>query len=301
MISDAQLLELNQQGLVPGPNETEAQFVDRTQRCIRLKESIVIELKEHVPFVQEELNTFTPIHQALSITKCLYDISPTWIPLFFSNKSLAPWHGGCAWIFQLEQQSPPMAFLQLRREFANQETFLGLYHRDELIAHELSHVGRMAFEEPKYEEMLSYRTADSKLRRWLGPLLQSSHEASILVAFLFLCIVVDAIAFFVGGPQTFLAAQSWKLLPLAYLIYLLGRLWWRHYVFNRCKRHLFDVFGDEHRADSVIYRLTDGEIAHLGTLSTQDVQIYAQEQSSLSVRWRLLWVAYFKDVKGYAS
>ncbi len=291
-LSDARLIELNEQGFIPGPGETEAQFLDRTERCLKLKESIVNELKEHVPFVHDELSTTMPLHKALETSKRLYDISPTWIPLFFSNHRLMPWHGGCAWIFQLEKESPPMALLQLRREFASQETFLGIYHRDELMAHELSHVGRMAFEEPKFEEMLSYRTATSPVRRWIGPLLQSSYEALILLGLLLLSIVVDVVAMFQGGPHSFVATQAWKLLPLAYLVFLMGRLWWRHRVFDRCRKHLMDIFHDHHVVDSVMYRLTDAEIRLIGTQSRQETVEYARDQAGQTLRWRLLRLAY---------
>ena len=91
-------------------------------------------------------------------TKELYGIQPTWTPLFFNNYQLAPWHGGCAWIFQLTENAPTAALLQLRAPFRHQPTYLNLYRRDELIAHELSHVGRMMYQEPQFEgnSCLSY-------------------------------------------------------------------------------------------------------------------------------------------------
>ena len=94
--------------------------------------------------------------------------------MIFSNERLAPWHGGCAWIFQFAEGLPTAALIQLRQVFSRQPTFLGIYHRDELLTHELVHVGRMKFEEPRFEELFAYETSTSAFRRWFGPLIQAS-------------------------------------------------------------------------------------------------------------------------------
>lgn len=292
-LSDERLLELNLQGLIPGPRESEVTFLDRSDRCLHLKETIVTELKNDVPFVQDEIGTVTVLEEAFPTTQRLFDMAPTWIPLFFSNYQLMPWHGGCAWIFQMTPETPPMAFFQLRRRFAAAARYLGLYHRKELVAHELAHVGRMAFEEPQFEEILAYRTSSSGFRRWVGPLLQSSYEALILLGLLFLCGIVDAFALVSANSSALTAALWWKLLPAAYLSYLLMRLSWRHHHFSRCRVALGRLLKTEQAIDAVLFRLTDVEIHRLGRFGPEQLACYAEQQAERSLRWRLIWRAYF--------
>lgn len=292
-LTDEKLFEWNQQGLIPGPNETEEQFLARAEACLSLKSTIIDELKEAIPFVQEELADVTMVEKAFKTTKPLFDIAPTWIPLFFSNHQLLPWHGGCAWIFQMHSDSAPLAFFQLRRDFANRDNYLGIYHRDELIAHELAHVGRMTFEEPKYEEFLAYRTSTSAFRRWWGPLLSSSYEALILLGLLVVGFVADLFALSSSHASALLAAQWWKLMPVAYFIYLLTRLFWRRHLFKNCFKSLIQMSKNVDVANAILFRLTDSEIADFSRFEPEHIKIYARDQAKKSLRWRLIFGAYF--------
>jgi hypothetical protein len=289
-----QLLTWNTQGLIPGPNESVEAFEQRATLCLSLKQSVITELKEQLPFVETELSDDHILIPAERATQELFDISPRWIPLFFSNYQLLPWHGGCAWIFQTEPNSPKMAFFQLRKAFATHETYLGFYHRDELITHELAHVGRMAFEEPKYEEIIAYQSSHSPFRRWLGPLLQSAYEALILFGLLVICLIVDLFALFLAQPGAFTAALWWKLLPVSYLAYLLVRLTLRQRTFRRCKKRLTEATGSLQNAQAVIYRLTDEEIARFASLTPDKIRTEAQTYAIQSPRWQVIAAAYFQ-------
>ncbi len=291
-LSNQRLLELNHQGLIPGPGETEDAFLLRADQCLHLKEKVFDELRHHIVFSADDLGSPVLMEKAHQTTTVLYDIKPTWIPLFFSNYQLMPWHGGCAWIFQTQPDMPKMAFFQLRRHFATHECFLGLYQRDDLIAHELAHVGRMAFDEPRYEEILAYQTTPSSFRRWLGPLLQSSHEALIFIGLLFLCLIVDAFALISHKPHALLAAMWWKLLPAAYFIYLFMRLAWRQHRFTKCRQRLLALTDQERNADAILYRLTDDEINRFSRSSPEDIRTYVREQAANSLRWRVIQMAY---------
>src|SRR5262245_52150906 len=102
----------------------------------------------------------------------LFDCAPDWIPLFFSNYRLPFWQGGCTWILQRTECDPPFALLQLNKAYKDHDVYLKFYRRDELVTHECAHVGRMAFDEPAFEEIIAYRTSPSPFRRWLGPIIQ---------------------------------------------------------------------------------------------------------------------------------
>ncbi len=175
------MLYYNREGLIPGPLENEEEFVKRALFCLNLKEELKKSSELDLPFNSIETSNDEILSDPFKTTLKLYGIAPSWVPLFFTNYQLAFWHGGCAWIFQLNNTTPFSALLQLRSNFTRKKKYLGLYERDELIAHEMSHVGRMLYEEPKFDELLAYQTSPSSFRRWFGPIAQSSRESFIFV------------------------------------------------------------------------------------------------------------------------
>ena len=110
-IQPKEWLLYNRQGLFPGPGETEAEFNARVLFCSRLKEELFLQAAVDFPFTVDQIDHQNTLETALRITEQLYDIRPTWVPVFFSNYQLAPWHGGCAWIFQFSPTTPTAAFL----------------------------------------------------------------------------------------------------------------------------------------------------------------------------------------------
>ncbi|MCE5318775.1 MAG: hypothetical protein LLG04_15610 [Parachlamydia sp.] len=289
-LTDSQLIELNRQGLIPGPDETEEAFLKRTQYCLSLKTEIAEKLQ--LPFSDQEASSEEFVQPALAVTRKSYDIAPGWIPLFFSNHKLFPWHGGCVWIFQQSEESPTAAFLQLRRAFLNSETYLGLYSRNELIAHELCHVGRMCFEEPRFEEILAYRTSPSRLRGWLGAIAQSSCESMAFFLLLCLILAVDLYALAFDVP---LESLAWlKLLPIGMFGAGLLRLIMRNQQFDQCLANLQKLLKDSQKASAVIYRLTDREIISFSHMAPDCFQDAIEERKGSSLRWRCIDKAYLE-------
>lgn len=289
-ITHDKLLELNREGLIPGPGESIEAFFERAERCLLLKNSPE-EITQRFPLQERELGEKGLLAISHDLTDAFFDITPSWIPLFFSNHKLMPWHGGCAWIFQSEADSAPLAFFQLNRYFARQDSFLG-YSKRELIAHELSHVGRMSFEEPRFEEILAYRTSSKSYRRYLAPLVEYPYEGQLLLALFVLAFVVDIVALFSGYEGALSASMWWKALPLSYLGYLLVKLTSRHKTFRTCLDNLQQTVKCEKVANAIIYRLTDEEIA-LFSEHPEKIASYAQDQQDRSLRWRLIFRAYF--------
>lgn len=289
---DQTLIECNQLGLIPGPNENEPEFIKRAESCLGIRQRIAAELGGKIPLKADELGPREVLERPLDETERLWGIKPDWIPVFFSNYHLLPWHGGCAWIFQLGAQEPPMALFQLRRAFAFKRAYLGLYDRDELIAHEVCHVGRMCFQEPCFEEILAYQSSKSWFRRWFGPLFQSSIETVIFLVALLLVLGVDAYVLLSWGLEAYAQVASLKILPLGMVAFGFGRLIKRHWQFARCKRCLEVFFGDSQKADHVMYRLTDKEIAAFGKRDV--VEKYTAAGGDGSLRWRMLRKVYFE-------
>ncbi len=290
---DEIIIKYNELGIIPGPSEIETEFIQRAESCLGIRKRIESELGSTIPLKPEELAPPEIFAEPLNKTKRDWGMRPDWIPVFFSNYQLLPWHGGCAWIFQLSVQEPPMALFQLRRAFAHQETYLGLYHRNELIEHELCHVGRMCFHEPRFEEILAYQTSNSRFRRWFGPLFQSSLETVIFLIVLLLVMGVDLYALLSWGQAGYAQVASLKLLPGVMIALGLGRLLRRQLQFRRCQRNLTAFFNDKVRANHVIYRLTDKEIVAFGKREVLDE--FLKKGGDDSLRWRLLKKAYFSE------
>ncbi len=292
-LSDNDLLSYNRQGLIPSPEEDEDAFLSRVQLCLGLKSLITSECDQLLPFKPEILDSHEPFEEAFKITGELYDICPTWLPLFFSNYQLTPWHGGCAWIFQLQETGPRTAFLQLRKAFAYKDKFLGLYPRNELVAHECAHVGRMGFDQEQFEELLAYRTSHSRLTRWLGPIVQSAKESLLFIGILIILFMLDLYFLVTENYETYFWTMGLKIIPLGLFMYALRRLWKRHHLFKRCHANLSEAVGNNKTANHIIYRLTDEEIRVFSSLSSSKIRDYAANPIySSSLRWRVICLAY---------
>lgn len=288
-ILESKLLFLNQIGLIPGPCETEEAFLLRANYCQNLNDCLPEEIKAHLLTDQ----SFSPhiLNEAAENLRKRYDCSPRWIPLFFNNYKLPFWHGGCAWIFQMTEQSSTAALIQLRQSFNHSQKYLGIYDRNELLTHELSHIGRMMFQEPKFEEILAYRTANSSFRRWFGPIIQSSTESALFMLLLFVLIVFDFFLIALSGPDAFAIAFWLKLIPFSVIIIALLRLWKRQKIYKLCVKNLEACIGQE-KAEAVAYRLKDQEI-HLFSKFPQEIKNYAKSKINEELRWKVIYKAYF--------
>lgn len=288
-LTDNEIFEFNKRGLVPGPEESDAEFLERARYCLSLKAELQENLSKTVPFAMEHLASSKEILvPPLTRAQEWFDISPDWIPVYFSDYKLSPWHGGCAWIFQQTETSPLGALLQLRQAFRDRTSYLKIYHRDELIEHEMAHVGRMAFNEPQFEEFFSYSTSKSKFRRWFGPIIQSSKESLFFVMTLLLAFIAD-ISLVSTGRYEFYSAVLWiKMIPVVLVLFALGRLWRRHYQFTKCYEKFVTVLGNPHDARAVLYRLTDKEIKAFSRLPGDAIKEYATKQKAASLRWKVI-------------
>lgn len=293
-LSDDELVYYNKQGIIPGPEENETDFVKRAQHCLTLKEQMTDKLGDELALEMDNLVSSELIQQTAPITRQLFDVVPTWIPVIFSNQRLAPWHGGCAWIFQFTEETPVAAFFQLRRIFAQSSHYLWIYSREELIAHETAHVGRMLFKEPKFEEVLAYRTAKSFFRSWFGPIVQSAWESVLFIISLFLIFLIDI--FYIISPYEPHFNMAWiKALPLILIGVGVARLWRRQRQFAQCLKTLQNLLHDPKKTNAVIYRLQDDEIIRIGRMTPNELLEYASVKKTHSLRWRVITHAYFSN------
>jgi hypothetical protein len=281
LFTDERLLALNAQGLIPGPQESEEAFFKRTEYCLHLPEHLAV-----------------PLHNGIldgpnQEMKHLYDIVIDWVPVIFSNERLAPWHGGCSWIFQYAETTPTAALMQLRQIFRHQQSYLRICDRDELLRHELVHVGRMKFEEPRFEEMFAYASSTSAFRRWFGPLVQASWEAVVFLMILAAIFIFDIFLMIFGHGDAWELSWLLKLVPLALVVMALVRLGFRHRSYSRCLSRLEACLDCGRKARAVAYRLSDKEIAAFGSFTNEQVRAYAHLQAREELRWRVISLAYF--------
>lgn len=286
-----QLLLWDSEGLIPGPNESEEEFTERVAYCKNLKNSFGELLGKEISTEVDSTFSKKLIEDVAPTIKKLFGIVPEWVPIVFTNHRMLPWHGGSAWIFQITDNSPTSAFFQLRKSFETSSKYLGLYDREELLAHESAHIGRMMFEEPKFEEMLAYRTAKSGFRRWFGSIVQSSWESLLFVFVLLLCFLGDLIIAFSGYPDPNHSTLWIKLIPVLLVLSGIIRLSIRHRQFSKCLKKLQGLCGEE-KANAIIYRLKDDEIIAFGRMSLEEIKQYATREAEHSLRWQVIAKVY---------
>ncbi len=293
-ISDEQLLEFNKKGLIPGPSEDCYHFLFRARHCLRFSNDIEAFFHSEnkcLPFCSNDNVPKEKCRKSLTRTQEHYDCSPEWAPTFFSNEGLAYWHGACSQISSLGEDNP-LVYIQLRKAFRNSEYYFGIFSREDVLAHEYAHIGRMAFEEPKYEELIAYRCSTSWLRRWLGALVLSPIETWIFVISLFSFILIDYLLLLTGNLNLYDKLTWLKVIPLCMAAFASYRLFAIQKTFLATLNHLKELLGDAN-ANAVIYRLTDDEIDSFAEMMPHSILQYAQENRSHSLRWRLLSKAYF--------
>ncbi len=288
-ISVEQLLQWNRLGIIPGPDETLEEYERRAAYCLGLMETLPAEHGGFIPDQVMEKSEGPLTEEAWGMTRERFDFAPTWTPLFFTNHELAPWHGGCAWIFQTSESSPLGALFQLRRVFRDKETFLGIYHRKVLLAHEAVHVARMAFREPKFEELIAYRTSNSTFQRYFGPLVETSREAALFVLTVFLIIVINLGAIGMGAVPGWIVWLN--AVPLAMACGAVLRLWIRQ---KQYARLLNKLSGRCEKPEAVLCRLSDSEIIGWGKKSVEAIGAEIKELAESSYRWKII-ASYLKN------
>jgi len=196
-----------------------------------------------------------------------YDFQPFSLIAYYSNRQLAPWQGAASWV--IEERPGPLCAVQLRKKFFK-GSYLGLYSRDEMLAHEAVHAARCAFNEPVNEEFFAYGTSSAKWRRKLGPIVKRPWEVLLFFA------VLGCSAFF----GNFLPAAG----LLSFAFFRLNR---QHFQLKRASQTLSKMIKDKRYIRALLLRLTDREINQLaagqtlqddGSLRFRVIHIYLKNQ-----------------------
>jgi hypothetical protein len=252
MLKDSELLLLNAQGFIPGPSESEEDFV---KRVANLKE--MLEGKEWIPrahwdWVRNHL-------------KGIFDFEPHSLPAYYSNQGLAFWQGAACWI-----EEGRVVSVQLK-EGLRKGSYWG-YSRSEILAHEAVHAARSAFDEPASEEFFAYLVSEKWWRRAFGPIVRRPLEVW---------------GFFIA--MVFGMVFPWANLAGALVV---GAGFWRlmrqHHRMRRAGKNLMSAVSDRRVVRAILVRLTDREI----DLFSKGVRIAAYADRQECLRWRLIRLAY---------
>ena len=249
-MTDEELLQLDRSGFIPGPGEKEDDFLTRVATTKKKYEGGQWIPEAHWDWVREYLND-------------LFYVKPLYICAFYSDKGLTPWQGAASWL-----EGRNLSAVQLR-EGLKKGRYLGLYRREEILAHEAVHGIRSGFNEEMSEEFFAYMTSEKKYRRILGPIIRRPWEVWPFL----LCLI--------GG-------MFWAFL------YLWGTLWAglgfirlikQHLLLNRAAAHIFKKTKDVRKTRAILFRLTDEEIK-LFSKNQIAIDFFAAKQNCL--RWRVI-------------
>jgi hypothetical protein len=232
-----------------------------------------------------------------------YDLEPFWVPVEYSNDGLRLWEAACTWYGETDDIPPA---IQLAKRFQSSSTYLGIYKKEEVLAHEYVHACRANLGSSSFEEIFSYllsldyakgffSKAMRGFRVALGPLFERTWEPFILIFLvfsLFVLIVGDAIEDSYNAALLRLCFVPVALLAGMGTLFLGARLilrWWQWW---RCKWRLDAFLGAS--SLPLMVRLIDEEIIQFSKLCPEEIGEWIGAQGA-NFRWQLLLSAYKKS------
>ncbi|MHC4883964.1 MAG: hypothetical protein ACYTGH_02660, partial [Planctomycetota bacterium] len=193
--NQAKDVPLDQLGIIPGVEETEAEQRARYASLVAFRDEVKAGLAKGEALELERLR-FEPgaeipgevMAESQGPATAAYDFALDWVPGFYSDRGLGHFFGGMAMCFaetdeEWTDRSRPrktIYLFQLREAFRKKARFL-IYGREELVSHESCHIARMALQAHRYEEMLAYRISESKFRRYAGPIFSSTRQVPLFM------------------------------------------------------------------------------------------------------------------------
>lgn len=276
-IPKKELLKLNERGIIPGPLELISDYEKRVKS---------IELNKNSTGEGNKLS-WSDFDWARSTVAHLFDISPDWVVAHYSNKGLRFWQGAMTYS-QLDYDSSVV--IQIRKNLKKGK-YLFLYDKEEILSHEIIHAARMAFNDPKTEELFAYWTSTSHFRKLFGPIFRSPLESSVFMCFLGFGLFLQLFLPFLHSVFLFPLIQLSNVLSLSMLTFCLFRLYRTRLKVNRVLKKLTLILNSKLKARSVLFRLSDKEIYFFAKASKAEILEYTQNQNEL--RWQVINLAYF--------
>lgn len=277
-----EIIFLNRQGFIPGPGESKDTFLKRvhlTKELFFEGENFFLKRKISFPVSFEKKVKKPEFNWIRASLLNLFDISSFYATAYFDDTSLQFFQGAATWILDVEKV--PLSFLQIREK----RKFIP-FDMGEVLAHEMVHFSRIAFEEPKYEEFFAYLTSSSFLRKIFGPITSSVKEIYFFFSLLFLSFISSFFSSFFY--------LCFSLFSATFLFLGLFRLAKRKFIFNRCFRKLKKMVGEKKKALYILFRLKDDEIDLFSYKKIQEIKDYIKKRKEIEFRWEYIWACYFE-------
>ena len=271
-------------GFLLGADESPEDFVKRLrlfqQNAQKLEDALLKDGKYDVEGIVVTSDERIPQKLFSNIAKHtwkLYRFRIDWVPGFFIDPSFSLLFGGCAFC------SYPDFFTMfiIRRSFKTQEKWL-IYNRDELLAHELCHVARIALLSEEFEETFAYQTASSPFRKLIGGIFRRQTDSFLFLGVTFILLFAQILR-----TQWLHAIPIWPFWSLVGLVFvwLLARHALHCKRLNKARQHIAALFGEED-ALPVMFRCTDAELHRFADTPPNSLKSWILEQTSL--RWKII-------------
>ena len=297
MISDADLLRLNKEGFIPGPLEDEKTFLQRidfSKKIIQNPKSFFEKQNQKEPFDLKNRILKPRWNWTRAQLLSLFDVTPSDLAIFYSDQKLHFFQAAATWIVEIKNSKIKIPVLQFRKKLRH-KPYLFIYTLDEILAHEAVHSIRVAFDEPKTEEIFSYMTATSIFRKVFGPIIRKDKEVIIFfgLMLLYFCFqilwILSSFTFF-SYTALFLA-----ILTLGYLTLGVLRLFFVRRKLKKTFKKLFKLLKCKKMARAVLFRLTDKEIFTFAKDKKENIKKYFFDSKDKSLRLKLIFLAYFNN------
>ena len=280
------LVQLDANGMLLGREESLPQYAERLRALQRNTAQMEDELQRHGTFAVEGVTVQSEwripaalFAEAQAQTERLYAFRAEWVPGFFINPRYSLLFGGCSFYFHPDF----FVLFIIRRVFATRSRWL-IYNRQELLAHEMCHVARIALEARRFEETFAYQTATSPFRRLAGSICRS--EAAAL--------------WFLGSALGLLLAQLvqslfWPALPVwpfwgltvGVILTLALQLLGLQRLYGRALRQAEWLAPGQ--AQRLLFRCTDEEVEAIAHLpSPEAAQSWLASRCQAQVRWQVI-------------
>ncbi|MFA6119466.1 MAG: hypothetical protein WCT85_06985 [Parachlamydiales bacterium] len=298
MFTDEELLRLNQEGFIAGPNENERDFLKRMDLSKKILEDPKIfftKQQQAIPFDLENRILKPRWNWTRAQLLSLFDVTAKDLALFYSDEKLNFFQAAATWIITLNE-NVKIPILQFRNKLRN-KPYLFIYTLDEILAHEAVHGIRVAFDEPKTEEFFSYMTSTNVFRKVLGPIVKNSNEVITFLAFL-----LSYFVFYVFWIST--SFDVFKYFSAFFGLLTIGivglgmiRLFYIRRKISKAFKKMFKILGDKKFARAVLFRCTDDEIFRFAKMKKSEISKYFENSKNLSLRLKMIYLAYFKNIK----
>lgn len=270
-LSLEELKQLGESGFIPGPGECEEAFIKR----VALLKALVHDPQNF--FQAEEVESLQ-----VNNSKIL-GAYPHWVQQVYSNKRLLPWQGAAVWILP-HPKKIKIPLIQLRKQFRKGK-FLG-YQREEVLLHETVHAIRLAFDEPRFEEILAYYHSPKKWRQFFGALFRKPSQALFFLSLICVSLLIQTTSLLWMNLILLPYIKIVACLPFVDLFFRMAILIKDQRMLQKALRKLQNLFPKQENLFAIALRLKDSEIQQLAIEPLEKTLLYIKEKSLSSIRWQ---------------